>query len=79
MGFVPAGSTLPASTAAEGSTPERCLLPAFAALQLQAHGAYGLRKDYPMDLGQFLQLLTQHQRGHVFEALFGVRDKQGAG
>ncbi|NXY91289.1 RWD2A protein, partial [Alcedo cyanopectus] len=58
---------------AEGSGDH--LFPAFEDLQLQAHGDYGLRNDYHMDLGQFLEFLKQHRSEHVFQILFGVKGK----
>ncbi|NXN34908.1 RWD2A protein, partial [Rhinoptilus africanus] len=51
------------------------LFHAFEDLQFQAHGDYGLRNDYHMDLGQFLEFLKQHQSGHIFQILFGVEGK----
>ncbi|NXV14508.1 RWD2A protein, partial [Cepphus grylle] len=51
------------------------LFRAFEDLQFQAHGDYGLRNDYHMDLGQFLEFLKQHQSGHIFQILFGVEGK----
>ncbi|NXP77918.1 RWD2A protein, partial [Ramphastos sulfuratus] len=65
------------SIEAEGSLDELRLFHAFEDLQFQAHGDYGLRNDYHMDLGQFLEFLKQHQSGHIFQILFGVKDKQG--
>ncbi|XP_019393230.1 PREDICTED: RWD domain-containing protein 2A [Crocodylus porosus] len=52
------------------------LFTTFEDLQFQAHGDYGLRNDYHMDLGQFLEFLKQHQSEHVFQILFGVEGKQ---
>ncbi|NXN14157.1 RWD2A protein, partial [Indicator maculatus] len=59
----------------EGSVDELRLFRAFEDLQFEAHGDYGLRNDYHMDLGQFLQFLKEHQSGHIFQILFGVKDK----
>ncbi|XP_010155008.1 PREDICTED: RWD domain-containing protein 2A [Eurypyga helias] len=59
----------------EGSMDSLRLFCGFEDLQFQAHGDYGLRNDYHMDLGQFLEFLKQHQSGHIFEILFGVRGK----
>ncbi|NXV86308.1 RWD2A protein, partial [Calonectris borealis] len=59
----------------EGSTDNPRLFRAFEDLQFQAHGDYGLRNDYHMDLGQFLEFLKQHQSGHIFQILFGVEGK----
>ncbi|KAF1396496.1 RWD domain-containing protein 2A, partial [Spheniscus humboldti] len=59
----------------EGSVDNLRLFRAFEDLQLQAHGDYGLRNDYHMDLGQFLEFLKQHQSGHIFQILFGVEGK----
>ncbi|NXH21678.1 RWD2A protein, partial [Bucco capensis] len=61
------------SVEAEGSIDDLRLFHAFEELQFQAHGDYGLRNDYHMDLGQFLQFLKQHQSGHIFQILFGVK------
>ncbi|XP_419861.2 RWD domain-containing protein 2A [Gallus gallus] len=60
---------------AEGSSDHLRLFRAFEDLQFQAHGDYGLRNDYHMDLGQFLEFLKQHQSGHIFQILFGVEGK----
>ncbi|NXU57307.1 RWD2A protein, partial [Turnix velox] len=59
----------------EGSIDTIRLFHAFEDLQFQAHGDYGLRNDYHMDLGQFLEFLKQHQSGHIFQILFGVEGK----
>ncbi|NWI70042.1 RWD2A protein, partial [Todus mexicanus] len=59
----------------EGSVDRLRLFRAFEDLQFEAHGDYGLRNDYHMDLGQFLEFLKQHQSGHIFEILFGVKGK----
>ncbi|XP_050750328.1 RWD domain-containing protein 2A [Gymnogyps californianus] len=59
----------------EGGIDNVRLFRAFEDLQFQAHGDYGLRNDYHMDLGQFLEFLKQHQSGHVFQILFGVEGK----
>ncbi|XP_009967385.3 RWD domain-containing protein 2A isoform X1 [Tyto alba] len=59
----------------EGSIDNLRLFHAFEDLQFQAHGDYGLRNDYHMDLGQFLEFLKQHQSGHIFQILFGVKGK----
>ncbi|XP_009870752.1 PREDICTED: RWD domain-containing protein 2A [Apaloderma vittatum] len=59
----------------EGSIDNLRLFCAFEDLQFQAHGDYGLRNDYHMDLGQFLEFLKQHQSGHIFQILFGVEGK----
>ncbi|KAM9240859.1 RWD domain-containing protein 2A isoform 1-T1 [Leptosomus discolor] len=59
----------------EGSIDNVRLFHTFEDLQFQAHGDYGLRNDYHMDLGQFLEFLKQHQSGHIFQILFGVEGK----
>ncbi|NXI84010.1 RWD2A protein, partial [Rhipidura dahli] len=59
----------------EGSIDNLRLFRGFEDLQFQAHGDYGLRNDYHMDLGQFLEFLKQHQSGHIFQILFGVEGK----
>ncbi|KAK2524083.1 Rwdd2a [Columba guinea] len=63
------------SVETEGSIDNLRLFHAFEDLQFQAHGDYGLRNDYHMDLGQFLEFLKQHQSGHIFQILFGVEGK----
>ncbi|KFQ64418.1 RWD domain-containing protein 2A, partial [Phaethon lepturus] len=59
----------------EGSINHLRLFCSFEDLQFQAHGDYGLRNDYHMDLGQFLEFLKQHQSGHIFQILFGIEGK----
>ncbi|XP_010130791.1 PREDICTED: RWD domain-containing protein 2A isoform X1 [Buceros rhinoceros silvestris] len=59
----------------EGSVDNIRLFHAFEDLQFQAHGDYGLRNDYHMDLGQFLDFLKQHRSEHIFQILFGVKGK----
>ncbi|KAM6324431.1 RWD domain-containing protein 2A isoform 2-T2 [Aegotheles albertisi] len=59
----------------DGSIDSLRLFNAFEDLQFQAHGDYGLRNDYHMDLGHFLKFLKQHQSGHIFQILFGVEGK----
>ncbi|NWR67913.1 RWD2A protein, partial [Bucorvus abyssinicus] len=59
----------------EGSIDNLRLFHTFEDLQFQAHGDYGLRNDYHMDLGQFLEFLKQHQSEHIFQILFGVKGK----
>ncbi|XP_071597561.1 RWD domain-containing protein 2A [Heliangelus exortis] len=59
----------------EGSIDNIRLFHTFEDLQFEAHGDYGLRNDYHMDLGQFLEFLKQHQSGHIFQILFGVEGK----
>ncbi|XP_068793762.1 RWD domain-containing protein 2A isoform X1 [Struthio camelus] len=59
----------------EGNIDSLRLFRTFEDLQFQAHGDYGLRNDYHMDLGQFLEFLKQHQCGHIFQILFGVEGK----
>ncbi|NWI99320.1 RWD2A protein, partial [Crypturellus undulatus] len=59
----------------EGNIDSLRLFPAFEDLQFQAHGDYGLRNDYHMDLGQFREFLEKHQSGHIFQILFGVEGK----
>ncbi|XP_029451382.1 RWD domain-containing protein 2A [Rhinatrema bivittatum] len=63
------------SVEADGKVEELCLFPAFEELMFEAHGDYGLRNDYHMDLGQFLEYLKQHQSEHIFQILFGVEGK----
>ncbi|NXA45331.1 RWD2A protein, partial [Nothocercus julius] len=59
----------------EGNIDSLRLFPTFEDLQFQAHGDYGLRNDYHMDLGQFREFLEQHQSAHIFQILFGVEGK----
>ncbi|XP_053877832.1 RWD domain-containing protein 2A isoform X4 [Malaclemys terrapin pileata] len=59
----------------EGNGDKLHLFHTFEDLQFQAHGDYGLRNDYHMDLGQFLEFLKQHQSEHIFQLLFGVESK----
>ncbi|KAJ6665806.1 hypothetical protein lerEdw1_001278 [Lerista edwardsae] len=59
----------------EGNEDNLRLFHTFKDLQFQAHGDYGLRNDYHMDLGQFLEFLKEHQSEHVFQILFGVEGK----
>uniref|UniRef100_A0A0B8RTS3 RWD domain-containing protein 2A-like n=1 Tax=Philothamnus irregularis TaxID=1899461 RepID=A0A0B8RTS3_9SAUR len=60
---------------AEGNGESFCLFQTFEDLQFQAHGDYGLRNDYHMDLGQFLEFLKVHQSEHIFQILFGIEGK----
>lgn len=59
----------------EGNGESFRLFQTFEDLQFQAHGDYGLRNDYHMDLGQFLEFLKVHQSEHIFQILFGVEGK----
>nr|XP_033795568.1 RWD domain-containing protein 2A isoform X2 [Geotrypetes seraphini] len=63
------------STESEGKVEELHLFPTFEELIFEAHGDYGLRNDYHMDLGQFLEYLKQHQCEHMFQILFGIEGK----
>ncbi|XP_006009574.1 RWD domain-containing protein 2A [Latimeria chalumnae] len=58
-----------------GGVDEHRLFQTFEELMFEAHGDYGLRNDYHMDLGQFLEFLKQHKCEHVFQILFGVEGK----
>ncbi|XP_034264784.1 RWD domain-containing protein 2A isoform X1 [Pantherophis guttatus] len=60
---------------AEGNGESFRLFQTFEDLQFQAHGDYGLRNDYHMDLGQFLEFLKGHQSEHIFQILFGIEGK----
>ncbi|XP_044147909.1 RWD domain-containing protein 2A [Bufo gargarizans] len=51
------------------------LFQAFEELTFEAHGDYGLRNDYHMDLGQFFEYLRKHQSEHIFQILFGIEGK----
>ncbi|KAM9316610.1 RWD domain-containing protein 2A [Gastrophryne carolinensis] len=51
------------------------LFPSFDELIFAAHGDYGLRNDYHMDLGQFFEFLKHHQSEHIFQILFGIEGK----
>ncbi|XP_077782319.1 RWD domain-containing protein 2A [Podarcis muralis] len=59
----------------DGNGDNLRLFQTFEDLQFQAHGDYGLRNDYHMDLGQFLEFLKGHQSEHVFQILFGIEGK----
>ncbi|NP_001106449.1 RWD domain-containing protein 2A [Xenopus tropicalis] len=58
-----------------GKIDDLRLFNSFEELALTAHGDYGLRNDYHMDLGQFLEYLKQHKSEHIFHILFGVEGK----
>ncbi|KAG9493695.1 RWD domain-containing protein 2A [Eleutherodactylus coqui] len=51
------------------------LFQSFEELIFEAHGDYGLRNDYHMDLGQFFEFLRKHQSEHIFQILFGIEAK----
>ncbi|CAH2249242.1 RWD domain-containing 2A [Pelobates cultripes] len=51
------------------------LFNSFEELQFAAHGDYGLRNDYHMDLGQFFEYLKQRKSEHIFQILFGIEGK----
>ncbi|XP_072264682.1 RWD domain-containing protein 2A isoform X3 [Pyxicephalus adspersus] len=51
------------------------LFTSFEELIFAAHGDYGLRNDYHMDLGQFFDYLKQHQSEHIFQILFGIEGR----
>ncbi|XP_014406795.1 RWD domain-containing protein 2A isoform X1 [Camelus dromedarius] len=63
------------STETEGSGEDLRLFHSFEELLLEAHGDYGLRNDYHMNLGQFLEFLKKHKSEHVFQILFGIESK----
>ena len=48
----------------------------FEELAFEAHGDYGLRNDYHMDLGQFRQYLSQHNCDYMFQLFFGLQGKE---
>ncbi|XP_075058802.1 RWD domain-containing protein 2A isoform X2 [Mixophyes fleayi] len=58
-----------------GSIDDMRLFPSFEELIFAAHGDYGLRNDYHMDLGKFFEYLKQHQSEHIFQILFGIEGK----
>ncbi|XP_053143101.1 RWD domain-containing protein 2A isoform X2 [Hemicordylus capensis] len=60
---------------AEGNGENLRLFNTFEDLQFQAHGDYGLRNDYHMNLGQFLEFLKEHHSEHIFQILFGVEGR----
>ncbi|XP_028653688.1 RWD domain-containing protein 2A-like [Erpetoichthys calabaricus] len=63
-------------TIPEVSSIEECrVFKAFEELIFEAHGDYGLRNDYHMDLGQFLEYLKEHKSEHVFHILFGIEGR----
>lgn len=47
----------------------------FEELSFEAHGDYGLRNDYHMDLGQFFEFLKQHNCDYMFNIFFGLQGK----
>ncbi|XP_063089230.1 RWD domain-containing protein 2A [Cavia porcellus] len=59
----------------EGNGRNLRLFHSFEELLLEAHGDYGLRNDYHMNLGQFLEFLKKHKSEHVFQILFGIESK----
>ncbi|XP_006870719.1 PREDICTED: RWD domain-containing protein 2A [Chrysochloris asiatica] len=59
----------------EGNGEDLRLFHSFEELLLEAHGYYGLRNDYHMNLGQFLEFLKKHKSEHVFQILFGIESK----
>lgn len=59
----------------EGDGQDLRLFHSFEELLLEAHGDYGLRNDYHMNLGQFLEFLKKHKSEHVFQILFGIESK----
>ncbi|KAL8186147.1 UNVERIFIED_CONTAM: RWD domain-containing protein 2A [Gekko kuhli] len=63
------------SAETEGNEDHLRCFHSFEDLQFQAHGDYGLRNDYHMDLGQFLEFLKEHQSEHIFQILFGIEGK----
>ncbi|XP_015276388.1 PREDICTED: RWD domain-containing protein 2A [Gekko japonicus] len=63
------------SAETEGNEDHLRRFHSFEDLQFQAHGDYGLRNDYHMDLGQFLEFLKEHQSEHIFQILFGIEGK----
>ncbi|XP_066299233.1 RWD domain-containing protein 2A-like [Branchiostoma lanceolatum] len=48
----------------------------FEELTFEAHGDYGLRNDYHMDLGRFLEYLKEHKCDYMFSIFFGVEGKE---
>lgn len=63
------------SVETEGDGEDLRLFHSFEELLLEAHGDYGLRNDYHMNLGQFLEFLRKHKSEHVFQILFGIESK----
>ncbi len=51
------------------------LFKVFETLTFEAHGDYGLRNDYHMDLGQFRDFLLEHGCEHMFQIFFGLEAK----
>lgn len=47
----------------------------FEVLAFEAHGDYGLRNDYHMDLGQFREYLSQYGCEGMFQIFFGLDTK----
>lgn len=48
----------------------------FEELTFEAHGDYGLRNDYHMDLGQFRCYLQKYNRQNLFQIFFGLEGKK---
>ncbi|KAM8953034.1 LOW QUALITY PROTEIN: RWD domain-containing protein 2A [Pelodytes ibericus] len=63
------------STEVIGKIEDLRLFNSFEELKFSAHGVYGLRNDYHMDLGQFFEYLKQYQKEHIFYILFGIEGK----
>lgn len=60
---------------ATGTIDNLRIFVSFEELIFTAHGDYGLRNDYHMDLGQFFDYLKQHQSEHIFQILFGIEGR----
>lgn len=60
---------------AEGDGQDLRLFHSFEELLLEAHGDYGLRNDYHMNLGQFLEFLQKTQSEHVFRYYLVLKAK----
>ncbi|KAM4771560.1 RWD domain-containing protein 2A [Rhinophrynus dorsalis] len=58
-----------------GKLDDMRLFHSFEELIFAAHGDYGLRNDYHMDLGQFFEFLKQYRSEHIFQILFGIEGK----
>ncbi|KAM4692803.1 RWD domain-containing protein 2A [Discoglossus pictus] len=59
----------------DGKIDDLRLFHSFEELMFAAHGDYGLRNDYHMDLGQFFEFLKQHSSEHIFHILFGIEGR----
>lgn len=67
--------SLPDSACPEDDLVQFRLFKEFDVLAFEAHGDYGLRNDYHMDLGKFRYYLQQHGCHNMFQIFFGLDSK----